>query len=206
MARYEIAPTKTNFLRLKQELAFAEEGYDLLDQKRNILMVELMRIIDTAKRMEAEVEDLLKESFKSLQMSVQTNGRRKVNLISNTVNIKHNISITARKIMGVSLPVVNVTYQDNPPYYSLLGTSFWIDEAIDNFKEVLERIGKLAEVRILLIKLAQEVRKTIRKVNALEKIAIPDYSETIKYIEERLDEVERESFFLMKLIKKRLEK
>ncbi len=206
MARYEIAPTKTNFLRLKQELAFAEEGYDLLDQKRNILMVELMRIIDTAKRMEAEVEDLLKESFKSLQMSVQTNGRRKVNLISNTVNIKHNISITARKIMGVSLPVVNVTYQDNPPYYSLLGTSFWIDEAIDNFKEVLERIGKLAEVRILLIRLAQEVRKTIRKVNALEKIAIPDYSETIKYIEERLDEVERESFFLMKLIKKRLEK
>lgn len=205
MARYEIPPTKTNLLRLKQELVFAEEGYELLDQKRNILIVELMRIIDTAKRLESDVEKIIKSAFESLQMAVQNVGRKNLHLIANAVNIKHNISIFQRKVMGVSLPVVKVSYKETPPYFSLTDTSFWVDDAIYNFKEALKLIGELAHTRISLMRLAWEVSKTIRKVNALEKIAIPDYKETIKYIEERLEESERESFFLMKLIKKRLE-
>ncbi len=206
MARYEIAPTKTNLLKLKQEFSFAEEGYQLLDQKRSILIVELMRIIDTAKRLELDMEENLKKAFSSLQMAAQTNGRRNLNLIANTIGITHNISISQRKVMGVPLPIVNVSYRENPPYFSLTDTSFWVDEAIQNFKETLKIIGELAQTRISLIRLAREVSKTIRKVNALEKIAIPDYKETIKYIEERIEEAERESFFLMKLVKKRLEK
>ena len=49
-----------------------------------------------------------------------------------------------------------------------------------------------------------EVAKTIRRVNALEKIFIPDYEETLQYIEMALEEAERESFFSMKLVKDRL--
>ncbi len=206
MARYEIAPTKTNLLKLRNELLFSREGYELLDQKRNILMVELMSIIAHAKALQKEVDDFLKKAFDSLANSIKSIGRKDVKLLSKSIKIESNIIISARKVMGVSLPVVRVETVDNSPYFSLIDNSFWIDDTIKNFKDVLKILGNLAEVRISLMRLAFEVKKTIRKVNALEKIAIPDYVATIKYIEERLEESERESFFLMKLIKKRLEK
>ncbi len=205
MARYEIAPTKTNLLKIKQELKFSEEGYELLDQKRSILIVELMGLIDSTKNLQDKVEKNLAEAFETLKMAISTIGRRELKLIANAINIKSNITLSSRKVMGVSLPVVNVKYEDFSPYYDVAGTSFWIDAASYEFKEILKLIGSLAESRISLMRLAFEVKKTIRKVNALEKIAIPDYRETIKFIEERLEEAERESFFLMKIIKKRLE-
>ncbi|MCK4236011.1 MAG: V-type ATP synthase subunit D, partial [Candidatus Krumholzibacteria bacterium] len=68
----------------------------------------------------------------------------------------------------------------------------------------LRLLGSLAEARISLMRLSREVAKTIRRVNALEKIFIPDYEETLKYIEMALEESEREAFFILKLVKDRL--
>lgn len=205
MARYEIPPTKTNFIKLKQELSFAEEGYELLDQKRNILIVELMGLIASLKSIEKEVHDHLKEAYNALTESIQSLGRKNLYFLAKTINIDTDIHLAKKKVMGVSLPVVKINYTETPFHYSLIDNNFWIDETIKNFKKVLHLLGQLAELRISLLSIAEEVKKTIRKVNALEKIAIPDYKETIKFIEERLEESERESFFLMKLIKKRLE-
>ena len=86
-----------------------------------------------------------------------------------------------------------------------MGTSFWIDNALNDFKEVLQLMGRLAELKISIMRLAREVRKTIRKVNALEKIAIPELAESVKNIQNRLEENERDMFILMKMIKRRLE-
>jgi len=55
------------------------------------------------------------------------------------------------------------------------------------------------------MRLAREVKKTIRKVNALEKIVIPDLRETVAFTRSRIEESERESFILMKLVKDRME-
>ena len=76
---------------------------------------------------------------------------------------------------------------------------------MEAFKSALQLLGKLAELKISVLRLANEVRKTIRKVNALEKIAIPDLEETVAYIESRLEENERDMFTLMKMVKERLE-
>ncbi|MBU1077675.1 MAG: V-type ATP synthase subunit D, partial [Spirochaetes bacterium] len=183
MARYEIAPTKTNLLKLRQELRFSQEGYELLDQKRNILIVELMGIIDTAKAIQKEVDEAFQNAFESLSNSVKSIGRRNIKMLSRAIKIETNIVISKRKVMGVSLPVVRVDTVDNSPYFSLIDNSFWIDDSVKNFKDVLKILGNLAEVRVSLMRLAFEVKKTIRKVNALEKIAIPDYHATIKDIE-----------------------
>jgi V/A-type H+-transporting ATPase subunit D len=92
------------------------------------------------------------------------------------------------------------------PYYSPMGTSFWIDHALNCFKEALQLLGKLSELKISVLRLANEVKKTIRKVNALEKIAIPDLKETVHYIQSRLEENERDMFVLMKMVKENLER
>ncbi len=191
MPKFEVAPTKTNLIKLRNELQFSQEGYELLDQKKNILIVELMSILDSAKALQKDVDESLKNAFFSLSKSIQSVGRRNLKLISKSVKIDTNIIISQRKVMGVSLPVVKVDTVDNSPYFSLIDNPFWIDDTIKSFKDVLKVIGDLAEVRVSLIRLAFEVKKTIRKVNALEKIAIPDYKDTIKYIDERLEESER---------------
>ncbi|MFW6208256.1 MAG: V-type ATP synthase subunit D, partial [Spirochaetota bacterium] len=73
-------------------------------------------------------------------------------------------------------------------------------------QQALEMMGRLAELKVSIMRLALEVKKTIRKVNALEKIAIPDLKETVAYINNRLEENERDMFVLMKMVKDRLEK
>jgi len=131
-------------------------------------------------------------------------GRREISLAAPGVNIKSDISFSQRRVMGVSLPNVKVKFKDSPPYFAAPESSVWIDETIKRFREVLHLLGDLAEARISLVRLSREVAKTIRRVNALEKIFIPDYQETLKYIEMALEESEREAFFVLKLVKDRL--
>ena len=201
-----VAPTKTNMLSLKNELKFAKLGYELLDQKRNILVMELLHLVDHAVDHEEKIEKALSDAYRTLEYAALDMGRLKLFQVASAVDIDINVKISQRKIMGVGLPVVNTTFDDYSPYYSPMGTSFWVDSALNEFKAVVQVMGKLAELKISIMRLAREVKKTIRKVNALEKIAIPDLRETVKYIENRLEENERDMIILLKMIKTRLEK
>ena len=205
MAQYNVPPTKTNLLKLKEDLKFARLGYDLLDQKRNILIVELLNLVDQTVSFQEKVDGALKEAFDTLSKAILKMGKLKVQTIAGAVNIETNIKIKNRRVMGVILPVVETSFEEHSPFFSLQDTSFWIDDAFMKFKEALSIMGKFAELKISVIRLSSEVRKTIRKVNALEKIAIPDLEETVTYVQNRLEENEREMFMLMKLVKERLE-
>lgn len=105
----------------------------------------------------------------------------------------------------MSIPAVKLDLRDNLPYYGPQSTSVWTDEAVVRFKNALTAIAALAESRISVIRLAREIQKTVRRVNALEKIFIPDYEETIDYVEDSLEESDREAFFILRLVKDRLE-
>ena len=52
MQNINIAPTKSNLLSLKEKLEIAEEGYDLLEQKREILVMSLMQMLDKVRALE----------------------------------------------------------------------------------------------------------------------------------------------------------
>jgi V/A-type H+-transporting ATPase subunit D len=163
-----------------------------------------MGLIDRAVEAQEEVEAKLAEAYEALDQSILRMGRREVNLIALGMNIESDISFSEKRVMGVSLPRVKVRFDDRSPYFAAAESSIWIDESIKKFREVLRLLGTLAEARISLMRLSREVGKTIRRVNALEKIFIPDYDETLKYIEMALEESEREAFFVLKLVKDRL--
>ena len=201
-----MAPTKTNLMKLKHELSFAQLGYELLDQKRNILIMELLTLVDQTVEHQERVEKALGDAFKTLLDAVLDMGKLKVVNLASAVHVESNITIRERRVMGVPLPVVDTSFTEYGPFYSPHGTSFWIDGSLREFKEALQVMGRLAELKISVIRLANEVRKTIRKVNALEKIAIPDLEDTVNYIENQLEESERDMLILMKIVKKRLEK
>ncbi|MCK4533175.1 V-type ATP synthase subunit D [bacterium] len=206
MAKSKIAPTKTNLFKLKRELSFVQEGHELLKQKREILIAELLGIMYKTKSSQKKIEEELKEAYIALEEVIIKMGRKSAEQASLSVNLTTSITLHRRGIMGVELPLVETKYDDNPPYYGLKGTSPYLDEVINRFKEVLQLIGQHVQDRLSLLRLAREVKKTIHRVNALEKISIPDYKETTNYIQETLEEQERENFIVAKLIKKRLEK
>jgi V/A-type H+-transporting ATPase subunit D len=206
MTQLNFAPTKTNLLKLRSDLQFAQQGYELLDQKRNILIIELLALVDQTVDFQSRVDNALAKAYKALEETVFDMGKLKVQYLTGAVNITTDITVRSRRVMGVILPVIETEFKERSPHYSPMGTSFWIDSSLQFFKEVLKLLGKLSELKISVLRLANEVKKTIRKVNALEKIAIPDLEDTVHYIQSKLEESERDMFVLMKMVKGNLEK
>ena len=205
MGRYEVAPTRTNLIRLKGDLEFANEGYALLEQKREILIVELKRFTARAVEAQKTADEELAKAYSALKEAELASGFSGASSAARAVNVEPEISLRERRVMGVSIPAVKLDLRDNLPYYGPQSTSVWTDEAVVRFKNALTAIAALAESRISVIRLAREIQKTVRRVNALEKVFIPDYEETIDYVEDSLEESDREAFFILKLVKDRLE-
>jgi len=202
--KLNIAATKTNLLKIKKSLALTKEGYGLLDEKRKILINELNLVINIAEKLESDLNIMLKDAYATVDRAIVAMGRSRAQSLSFSIDIKNDISISNRRVMGVDIPMIKLKLTDNPPHHSPYEVSFYLDEAIVKFKEVLKLVAQLAEKKIALLRIAEESFKTIRKVNALEKIYIPDYEDTFKNISDRLDEEGRESFFMLKMIKTRL--
>ncbi len=198
-----IAATKTNLLKTKKSLSLTQEGFELLDEKRRILLDELAAIIDSVDRHQEQVDNALAEAYKLVDKATVSLGRKRIEELSFSVDIKSELDISQRRVMGVAVPLINLNLQDNPPYYSLLEVSPHVDEAISKFKEVVKLLAVLAEKKITLLRLSDEARKTIRKVKALEKIYLPYYRQAFKYIGDRLDEEARDAFAMLKLIKRK---
>lgn len=201
-----VAPTKTNLIRLKDELKFAKMGHELLDQKRNILVIELLNLVDQAVDYESKVDAALAKAYAGLEDAVLSMGKLKVGALASAIDVNSTIVLRQRRVMGVALPVVQTSFEDHGPYYSPMDTSASIDTAVSEFRDALGLLGRMAELKVSIVRLAREVRKTIRKVNALEKIAIPELDESLHYIQNRLEESERDMFVLMKMVKDRLSK
>ncbi|HOO15237.1 MAG TPA: V-type ATP synthase subunit D [Candidatus Marinimicrobia bacterium] len=204
--RIKLVPTKSNLLKLKRDLSFAQEGYELLEQKRQVLVSQLMAMVNEAIVAHEKMDAALREAYSALQNAIISDGKSTVKSMARAVRIESSIQIYTIRVMGVTIPKIEVEIEDDAPYYSAGNSSFWVDESIFRFKQILEAMGRFAELRVSLLRLAQEVRKTQRRVNALEKIAIPDYQETIKFISDSLEESERGTLTSMKYIKEHLEK
>ena len=201
-----IAPTRSNLMRVKDELSFARLGYELLDQKRTILVSELLTLVDQAVDYQNRVESSLKDAQKALQDAIMHMGRLRLGNLAGAVGITSDIELGRRKVMGVELPIVNTAFTGEGPFFSPEGTSMLSEVAIDKYQEALRLMGQMAQLKVSIMRLSREVKKTIRKVNALEKLVIPDKEETVRYLVGRIEESERESFILLKSVKDRLER
>ncbi len=201
-----LAPTRSNLLRLAEELKFAELGHELLDQKRSILVGELLTLVDQAVDYEGRVVKALSEAQSALSDAIMQMGRLRVGNLAGAVNIDYSINLGSRRVMGVSVPRVETTFTDNSPYFSSEDTSILAELSIDRYRTTLQLMGRLAELKVSIMRLAREVKKTIRKVNALEKIVIPDNKETMAWMRGRIEEQERENFILLKVVKDRMDR
>jgi V/A-type H+-transporting ATPase subunit D len=204
MAKLNISPTKSSLLALRRQLAFAEEGYELLEQKRQILIFELMGRLKRAREAERHVGAALRAAFAALQEATLESGSVALDRAADGVQLKHRVELTHQHLMGLRLTRVTAQIEPVSVQFGLGGTSANTDTTMLRFVAVLPVLAELAELQNAVLRLARELLKTQRRCNALSKIFIPTYRETITYITATLEEREREAFIIFKLIRDRL--
>ncbi|SKC56690.1 V-type ATP synthase subunit D [Maledivibacter halophilus] len=197
-------PTKANLIKSKSLLNFSEKGYDLLDKKRSVLVKEIMGLIDKVKDVEKRISITFEEAYKALKLVNVTMGVNNVEETAMSIPKIEEYEILLKSIMGVEIPTVKFEEKVLKPYYGFFRTNPAMDIAVMKFREVKYLIYELSEIENSVYKLAMEIKKTQKRANALEKIQIPKYKHQVKFISEALEEKEREDFFRLKKVKKKM--
>ena len=195
-----IVPTKSNLMAAQKSLKLAKLGYELMDRKKNILTKELLALAEDAKNVRADVDKAYLEAYESLKYAEMTLGR--CGTFAMSVPLDNSLNVKTRSVMGVELPEISHEKTKLYPYFGLDCTNEYLDEAYINFNKAKELTVKLTEIETNVKRLADAVRKTQKRANALSNVQIPMLTERIKFISEALDEKEREDFSRMKVIKR----
>ena len=206
----EVRPTRAELLDRKQQIALAQQGMDLLKQKRDALLIEFMGVMDETLRLSESLQKNVREAQYALAVAKAVDGTVSVRSAGLATSGNITIDMTGTKIMGVSVPVV--TKGASPVKtsftrgYAVTGVSSRIDEAADKFEHILDVIIEYADIETRLKRLGEEINKTNRRVNALEQVTVPALNDQVAYIRQTLDERAREDLFRLKKVKAKIEK
>ena len=201
-----MVPTKGNLIIAKNTLALSKTGYGLLDKKRNILIREMMNLIDAAKALQSKIESTFTNAYSALEQANIDIGIETVEKIGYAMAVEDSLEIKFRSVMGVEIPIVMLDEQPIKPDYGMKNTGSALDEAVVSFVKVKYLTRQLAQIETSVYRLADRIKKTQKRANALKNIMIPRYEEETKNIQNALDEKEREEFSRLKVIKSQKEK
>lgn len=195
----QVAPTKGNLIATKKSLSLASLGYDLMDRKRNILIREMMDQVENVKMLRDEITKTYAVAYYALQEANMSLGL--ITDIVDAIPVDNGLQVSYRSVMGVELPKIHYEKQPMELTYGLERANSKLDYAYRCFAKVKEMTIVLAEVENSVYRLANTIRKTQKRANALKNIVIPDFKLTVKNISDALEEKEREEFSRQKVIK-----
>ncbi len=189
--RLAVNPTRMELLRLRKRLVVAQRGHKLLKDKLDGLMKDFGRITAEYKKARLEVDNELPQVLKLFVLAEATSSRLIVEDALESTRQEMDIQMKPQRLMSVQIPKLEITFGKSEGGYSLIHTSSELDKAITKMKEFLPKLLRMAELEETVRRLCQEIEKTRRRVNALEHTLIPRMKETIKFIKNKLDEMER---------------
>lgn len=199
-----VVPTKGNLISTKKSLQLAKVGFELLDRKRNILIREMMMLIDRANEIQSKIDSSFSDAYKALQKANITLGF--CDEVSLSMPIDDSIKLDYRSVMGVEIPILTIDNTDKHElHYGLSSTNSSLDEAQLRFLYVKRLTVELTEIENSVYRLADAIKKTQKRANALKNIMIPKFEESVKFITDALEEKEREEFSRLKVIKEQKE-
>jgi V/A-type H+-transporting ATPase subunit D len=199
-------PTRMELIALRRRRRIAEKGRDLLEEKRDALIMELFNFIGEVAPLRSRVFDALKKAYSTYTDAEMLMGVGKLRELSETIPDRFEIEVGSRSIIGVQIPSFQLLEKPPPgglPPYGFLETTSKLDESTLSLVEALKNIVKLAEIEATLRRLSEAVITVRRRVNSLDYIMIPRIVNTIRFIEMHLEERSREDFFRLKRMKTR---
>ena len=202
-----IHPTRMELLTLRKRRKIAERGRDLLREKLDALMIEFFQFVREIANLRARAQEQLAKAYADFVDAQMAMGYMKLEQTSIGVEDRFSIDPKSRNVIGVIVPYLKVEVKalDGFPY-NVYDTSIKLDVATNSMAEAIKLIAELSSAEAALMKLAQAIAATKRRVNSLEYIVIPRMVGTVRYIEMHLEEAEREDFFRLKRIKGRIAK
>jgi len=204
-----IVTTRMELLAKKAQIALAEQGRELLEQKRTALMREFLRVADRVMAGSDALQQSAAEARRALARAEAVAGTEALRSAAMATRGELALEVRAANVMGVRVPVIEqkrVARSALGRGYSVTGTSVTVDEAAAAFEAELDSVIQLAESELRLTRLAAEIQRTSRRVNALEHILIPRLITERDYIQMALDERERAVHFRLKRVKQTLQR
>ena len=202
----QISITRMELLKLRSKKKLAKKGHDLLKKKRDTLIKEFFTLIKEYKELKQQTVENLGVAFKTLNIAQGISGVNRVKGLAYSAQPSCVVNGETKNLMGVRVPKFTIECVQKAGFNaSLIGTSYHVKKARDAFVDLLPAMVRLAETEQVIFTLAEEIKKTKRRVNALEYIKIPEMEHQENVIKTQLAEVERESFARLKNVKKKLE-
>ncbi len=200
----DIRPTRLEYLRAKKRIKIAQKGLKLLKLKRQALILEFFNISKSSAKLRGELNSELIKGYQSIRMAEMLDGEMRLENEAMKIPQLKKLLITPKNVMGVKIPrLEGGTREQNLTEY-LLEIPVSISEAMKAFQEVHKIVLDVAEKETTLRKLLNEIEKTKRKANAIENVFIPRLEEAVKFIIFRLGEIERETFAMLKTVKRKI--
>ncbi len=198
-------PTKIELIRTRRSLQTAQRVQKVLDDKREVLLKRLDEVIDQATTAREEIFQPLSDAYLALYDAYLKLGPLRLEgIASNTPPIVE-VGVNVRRVVDVDIPSLQLTEKNIGMTYGFADTNVAVDKASRRMRGVLPSIFRAAEFENAIFRLAKELEKTQRLLNALEYMIIPRYESSIRYIQQTLEEREREEFVRLKHVKKVLE-
>lgn len=204
----KISVTRMELLARKAQVSLARQGRDLLEQKRTALMKEFLRIADTVMERSDALQQAASNARQALGWAEAFAGTEAVKSAALASRSELALQVSSVSVMGVKVPHIEQKHVSRSILgrgYSIVGTSIMIDEAAAAFETEVDTIIKLAESELRLTRLASEIQRTSRRLNALDHLLIPRLEAERDFIQMALDERERSDHFRLKLVKRILE-
>lgn len=194
-------PNRMELLQLRRKRQVAVRGHKLLKDKLEGLLKDFMEIVSEYKKVRRLVDVEISELFTNLILSSATMPREAFLTALAFPKCTTKLEVDEKLIMNVRIPSFSLEIEGTLMSYSFESTTYDLDRAMGKLREVLEQMVRLAELEKTVELVAAEIEKTRRRVNALEYVLIPQQEETIKYIEGKLDELERSNITRLMKIK-----
>jgi V/A-type H+-transporting ATPase subunit D len=180
-----ISPTRMNLLQRRDQRRVADQGVDLLKRKRDALVADFFKIVRESLAARERLAAASREAYIMLTLAKALEGREALEAAALPAARDIRLTIDIRNVWGTKIPEVVVTDVRRPLLergQNPVATSARTIESTTNFEEMLGAILAVAATEIKLRKIGEEIKKTTRRVNALEQVVIPRLRAEIRFI------------------------
>jgi V/A-type H+-transporting ATPase subunit D len=198
----KVRPTKIELVKLKRRLSLAQRVQKIVKDRLSILTMEFLQTARDTVEAKRRLLDEFARLYKALSIAAGYHGyiALEKELIATEAGSK--VAAGSRNIAGVRIPSFELTDNRQPLRgYNLVDTSSWLDRAAQLSEECLRAAVEFAELQRNFELLAMEINRTKRITNALEYIVIPGLQATIKYLNMKFEERDREEKARLKRVK-----
>ncbi len=198
----KVRPTKIELVKLKRRLALATRVQKIVKDRLSILTMEFLQSARETVKAKEKLIDTYSKAYRALSFAVGYHGyvALEKDLVASEKNKK--VSFGSRHIAGVKISSFDLEEEKEPTRgYDLIDTSAWLDHAARSYEECLKATVDLAEAQSGMELLGAEINKAKRITNALEYLIVPSLQLTIKYLNMKFEERDREEKSRLKRVK-----